>query len=351
MAKYRALGVFVFSLILAWVPLPTPPALAESAEIGADGLVLVSLSPCLLVRTVSSPAGRLGADEVRGFVARGETADLSAQGGSKLGCGIPDEARALAVSLRLSAIHQTGQLKAWPSGKPEPSLTLVDYAPALPAQNALVVLSLCELGEACTDDFRVKSKATSAHLRVDVVGYFVAAAVNTGPQGPPGAQGPPGPQGTQGLQGLDGIQGPPGEAGAPGTCAPRRYYLTQGGVFGGEALTACAAGFHMASLWEIADPTSLKYDTALGQVRADSGQGPPTVAVADWGWIRTGFDSDSSGTPGKANCEAWTDSASLALGTRAGLAESWNDAPTAVSPWTVDTRSCLDTVRVWCVEN
>ena len=56
---------------------------------------------------------------------------------------------------------------------------------------------------------------------------------------------------------------------------PRQFCLTKTGFNGSQALTACAAGYHMASLWEIFDTTVLRYNTALGLTKPDSGSGPP----------------------------------------------------------------------------
>jgi len=78
----------------------------------------------------------------------------------------------------------------------------------------------------------------------------------------------------------------------------RGYYLTQSTYQGNETLTACASGYHFASLWEILDPSNLKYDTDLGMVRDDSGQGPPSYVE---GWVRTGYYSSTSSTPGYGN--------------------------------------------------
>lgn len=65
----------------------------------------------------------------------------------------------------------------------------------------------------------------------------------------------------------------------------RKFYLTRDRYDGSHALSACADGYHMASLW-ILDPSNLSYDTNLGISLADAGFGPPVVAP---GWIRTGF--------------------------------------------------------------
>jgi len=41
------------------------------------------------------------------------------------------------------------------------------------------------------------------------------------------------------------------------TSGMRHYYLLGTHVWGMEATTACGTGYHMASLWEIADPSNL----------------------------------------------------------------------------------------------
>ena len=56
----------------------------------------------------------------------------------------------------------------------------------------------------------------------------------------------------------------------------RQYYLTKTTHNGTAALSACQKDYHMASLWEIFDPSALKYNTSLGYTKDDSGQGPPT---------------------------------------------------------------------------
>jgi hypothetical protein len=110
------------------------------------------------------------------------------------------------------------------------------------------------------------------------------------------------------------------------TAPIRGYYLTQGTYDGNQALTACAAGYHMASLWEIHEPSNLRYDTALGLTGGDSGAGPPANGASDeWGWIRTGTAGafGNPGFPGMANCGAWTDNATDNAGTVVGLSSAW----------------------------
>ncbi|HHO47724.1 MAG TPA: hypothetical protein ENN06_04615 [Desulfobacteraceae bacterium] len=56
------------------------------------------------------------------------------------------------------------------------------------------------------------------------------------------------------------------------------FYLTAANYHTNEALTACGAGYHMASLWEILNVTNLvyEYDNPAAYTKADSGYGPPS---------------------------------------------------------------------------
>jgi hypothetical protein len=136
----------------------------------------------------------------------------------------------------------------------------------------------------------------------------------------------------------------------------RGYYLTTATYNGADAdgtdgngAGVCADGYHFASLWEILDPSNLKYDTDLGMVRDDSGQGPPTFSYFFGGWVRTGYTSSTSTTAGTGNCNAWTSSDSGDYGTTACLPSDWT-AGQDIHVWQVDTTTCNTTfLRVWCV--
>jgi hypothetical protein len=151
------------------------------------------------------------------------------------------------------------------------------------------------------------------------------------------------------------------EAAASGPQAPlaassgmRQYYLTTTSYNGADAdgtdgngAGVCAEGYHFASLWEILDPSNLKYNTDLGYTWEDSGQGPPTSTL---GWVRTGYGSSTSSTAGQGNCNAWTSSESSHYGTRAFLPPSWT-AVQDIHVWTVWTFGCDFGFQVWCVED
>jgi hypothetical protein len=130
---------------------------------------------------------------------------------------------------------------------------------------------------------------------------------------------------------------------------PRKFYLTQNKVLGDKPLTACAAGYHMASIWEIRTPGILMYDNTLGQTDADSGSGPPIPSP--FGWIRTGGSAGNDTTPGSgSNCNLW--STTTGAGTSAYIHPRFfdNAQPTA-SPWVIASRFCRQPAQVWCISN
>jgi hypothetical protein len=127
----------------------------------------------------------------------------------------------------------------------------------------------------------------------------------------------------------------------------RPYYLTKNPVSNAaQALTACAVGYHMASLWEILDPSRLTYNTALGAARDDSGQGPPSFLG---GLVRTGYGSDNGTTPGQANCNAWTSNNPSHYGTYVQLPRSWSAGSGDTHVWEAGITFCSAPARVWCV--
>lgn len=143
-----------------------------------------------------------------------------------------------------------------------------------------------------------------------------------------------------------------GQGGNPFDRETRKsYYLTRTGHIANEALTACATGYHMASLWEIFDTSNLKYNTVLGVTQDDSGFGPPSQAL---GWIRTGRFASAVDTPGGANCNAWTSDDSEDFGTAAGLNNDWTgdiNPGKNIHPWTAFANPCNTGEPVWCMQD
>ena len=138
------------------------------------------------------------------------------------------------------------------------------------------------------------------------------------------------------------------QAPAVGSSGLRQYYLSDTGTYvnGADADTeACAAGYHMASLWEIWDNSNLEYNNALGYDNADSGQGPPTLEI---GWGRTGNDSSGTASAGVGNCLNWSSDSSQDAGTTLRLDNDWS---TDVEGWKASGVACHVLLRVWCIED
>jgi hypothetical protein len=141
------------------------------------------------------------------------------------------------------------------------------------------------------------------------------------------------------------------------TLGVRQYYLSRSYVQASQALAACAPGYHFASIWEITDPSSLRYNTTLGLPSPDSGEGPPTAIsllgspFATRGWIRTGYASSTSGTIGWANCGAWSSADSSHWGSVANLPSDWTAGEQDIGVWNTEVRTCDTYNWVWCVQD
>ena len=127
----------------------------------------------------------------------------------------------------------------------------------------------------------------------------------------------------------------------------RQFYLTEDTFDGKGAPNACAAGYHFASIWELADPSNLIYNTSLGFSLVDSGDGPPRVN----GWVRTGGSARTSGNPGQVNCNAWQSRLNTHYGTVVSPVEIWDGTNQDVGFWYAHKYDCELSRYVWCVED
>ena len=140
----------------------------------------------------------------------------------------------------------------------------------------------------------------------------------------------------------------------------RRYYMTTTTHNGAQALSACAAGFHMASMWELTESSNLAYDYVRGATEDDSGFGPPADGLlSTYGpaWARNGAEASGSIVPGPGgkNCIAWTTSGAGQYGSAVALVPQWGDFGgevfNRVAPWLGHERSCDMSLWVWCMED
>lgn len=130
----------------------------------------------------------------------------------------------------------------------------------------------------------------------------------------------------------------------------RGYYQTSATVPGNQALTACAAGYHMANMAEIQNTSVLRYAKEVPGAASsqDSGNGPPFSVT---GWIRTGVSSSTSTQVGAGNCALWTSNSAANNGTTVALQPNWLLTGTNLSPWDGLTATCSTPKRVWCVQD
>ncbi len=132
------------------------------------GTVFVPVTPCRVVDTRSSSP--VAAGGTRTFQVAGT--GLSAQGGASAGCGIPDEALAVEVSVTAPAPPGTGFLRAWPADSSAPNATMVNFSSGQGTTNTGAVRLSSTPGSA---DLTVGAFGSAAQVIVDVQGYFVAS--------------------------------------------------------------------------------------------------------------------------------------------------------------------------------
>lgn len=148
-----------------------------------------------------------------------------------------------------------------------------------------------------------------------------------------------------------------GRASAPNRCTDRLcgtsgrkfFYLSRTNRPGSTADIACEAGFHFASLWELADPSQLEYDTARGRTDTDSGEGPPNTT---FGWVRTGFSTSAANSAGNGNCLDWSSNLNTDRGSAVGPNVAWNSTTSSpVDPWSANAFQCNGGLGSWCVQD
>ena len=132
-----------------------------------SGSVFVPVTPCRVVDTRSSSP--VAAGSTRTFQVAGS--GLSAQGGASAGCGVPESAVAVEVSVTTPSPSGTGFLRAWPADAVAPNATMVNYSGGQGTTNTGAVRLSSVVGSA---DLTVGAFTSPTHVIVDVQGYFVS---------------------------------------------------------------------------------------------------------------------------------------------------------------------------------
>jgi hypothetical protein len=137
----------------------TPPAVMET--------VFVPITPCRIIDTRAA-GGQIAANATRAFRIRGTTG-FEAQGGTSGGCGIPQSATGIMVSVSSVNIGGTGYFRAWPYGQSAPNASIAHYE-AGPITTTGATMTLGDAGGAY--DLNIRAYSAPASIVVDVTGYF-----------------------------------------------------------------------------------------------------------------------------------------------------------------------------------
>jgi hypothetical protein len=126
------------------------------------------------------------------------------------------------------------------------------------------------------------------------------------------------------------------------------FYVTSGLFAGNQALTACAAGYHLASYWEIHEPSNFAYDRGRGLRNANYQFGPP-VAEGSGTYDPLQAWLDNGRTPASnSNCSGWIDS-SGSQGLTAYLASRETNYNTPY--YLFGNTDCGEQHHVWCASD
>jgi hypothetical protein len=142
----------------------------------------------------------------------------------------------------------------------------------------------------------------------------------------------------------------------------KMYYLTKNSFDGGDAITACDSGFHMASLSEIQDPSNVQYAPGRKPAYDSTYEFVPFDQASDQfpdhiGWVRSGVYPPS----GFVNdCGDFRDKYDIQLGTTMTRRSLWGEdnghslyEESDPAAWwqSTQTASCSQPEPVWCVED
>jgi len=140
-------------------------AAAQDAAATAETL-FVAQDPCRIIDTRAG-GGKLAANSTRTFFVKGTTG-FAPQGGKTGGCGIPEFAAAVAVSVTTTNSSANNRLVTFPAGSPVPTSTTVSYLKSANVTGSTIV----QLASGTGKVLAIHNFNATTHVVVDVVGYF-----------------------------------------------------------------------------------------------------------------------------------------------------------------------------------
>ncbi len=147
---------------------PLSTGTAAAGYIGNETTTFIPVEPCRIADTRKG-GGSITTGTTRDFIVTGIDG-FETQGGVAGGCGIPENAVAVAAILKATAPSGTGYLKAWARGESIPSASALNYPKGLTIGDGTVV----PLGDPYSSPgMSVRTYRTATQLAIDVTGYYV----------------------------------------------------------------------------------------------------------------------------------------------------------------------------------
>src|ERR1043166_7265278 len=171
-------GTLMGIATFAWLFAASP----GDAQVIAKDQMLTTITPCRLVDTRNIL--RFGANTTRQFNIFG---NLSSQGGNPSGCGIPGfsngVAQVQALELNYVAVDPAtggvaGFLVAWPTDKPKPATSVINYQTLNPNLNVANGTVTAVRQDSPGGDITVNA-SRPVDVVIDVVGYFTKSERHT----------------------------------------------------------------------------------------------------------------------------------------------------------------------------
>jgi hypothetical protein len=149
----------------------TPSRRANSVAIPTFGdpatnLVYFPVEPCRIVDTRIGTGANLG--PISGFRNIFVNGSLTAQGGKAAGCGIPTDPAAVALNVVAVTPPGSGYIEMYPYLSAEPTASILNFTGGQNVAN-MIIMPQCQI---CGLDITYAVFSSSAHLVIDVVGYF-----------------------------------------------------------------------------------------------------------------------------------------------------------------------------------
>jgi hypothetical protein len=139
----------------------------QSLGSSSSDLVYFPVAPCRLLDTRAAGGVFVNAT-TRSYKVNG---DMTAQGGSASGCGIPVDPSAVAITLTVTQTVGVGYLSAYAFTDPVPGASTINFSNGSELANTTIV-PVCQLCGGGSDISITAGTTGSTHVVADIVGYF-----------------------------------------------------------------------------------------------------------------------------------------------------------------------------------